>query len=279
MFTHRTECLVLATLLALTCPGIAHAVALSIYDIQYTTDPAGASPQDGNLVDCAGGIVTHKFAGSRPRLVLYDPDHSSGWGGIQVKDSTANELFGAVSVGDWVSLTNVLVEDHRGTTFLQYQSQNAPNHVVESTDNDLPEPIAVPLAEIAAPVEGPPDEWHVADHSAEKYESMWLKVENIAVIDMDLGKAADNYNLHNADGDAWASDYMNADSVGDYHPLVTIGQEFVSVTGILEQYTKPSAGWDYYQLLTTCSDDLVVPEPLSLVMLIAAVPLLARRRR
>ena len=32
---------------------------------------------------------------------------------------------GLVNVGDWVSVTNVLVEEYRGTTMLQYAPENS----------------------------------------------------------------------------------------------------------------------------------------------------------
>ena len=64
----------------------AHAAPLTIHEIQYTTDPAGASGHDGTIVDCAGGIVTHKFGGGKPKITLQDPAFPAGWGAIQVKE-------------------------------------------------------------------------------------------------------------------------------------------------------------------------------------------------
>jgi hypothetical protein len=47
-----------------------------------------------------------------------------------------------------------------------------------------------------------------------------------------------------------------------YHPSVERGQRFCGVAGILEQYTGDSEGiyYDYYQLLTRSSEDLVVDQ-------------------
>jgi hypothetical protein len=241
---------------------------LSIYDIQYTTDPAGDSPQAGNTVDCLGGIVTHKFRGGKPKLTLYSPDFSLGWGGIQVKDFTTNlDLFDAVAVGDWISLSGVLVEESRGSTLLLFDT--ASGFTVESPGNSLPTPIPVAPSDIAAPIQNtdPSDlGWYVADHSAEKYEAMWVQVQNVTVGAMGLGKAGDNYELTDAGGTCWAADYMNADATGLYHPYVATGRTFNSVTGIVEQYTNLSSGWDYYQLLTTSTAD-IVPEPSMCILL------------
>jgi hypothetical protein len=258
---------------------------LSIYDIQYTTDADGVSPQDGNVVDCLGGVVTHTSFLTKPRLYLQDPNRLDGWGAIAVKDWTGGSLVGSVSVGDWVSLTGVYIEEHRGNTFIQYgyESDNF-DFQIESTGNQVPDPLPVTPADFPAPVEGPPDFWLVADHAAEPYEAMWLTVSDVTVTATGLGKGPDNYNLHSADGDCWATDYLNDDNFSTYHISVFHGQQFQSVTGILEQYTYDygTQGYDYYQLMTTSSDGLLVPEPMTLVLLQAGVALLgwmrARRR-
>jgi len=229
---------------------------LSIYEIQYTTDPNGMSPQNGNIVDCAGGIVTHIRSGGRPRLVIQDPNHSDGWSAVQVKGWTS-DAFNNIVIGDWISLTNVLVEENKGTTFLQYQTENDPNLTIVSRDNSIPRPLVVKIDEISAPIEGI-DAWIVPDQTAEKYESMMIKVTNVHVSNTGYGKAFDNYALmSNNDPNlvCWASDYMNADKEKGliYHSIVEIDQDFCGVAGILEQYTGDSDGifYDYYQLLTT----------------------------
>jgi hypothetical protein len=235
-------------------------------------------------VDCAGGVVIHKFGGSAPRVLVCDPNSSTEWGGIQVKDwSTGAARDNGVSSGDWVSFGDIPVEDYRGTTFLQYDPliSATVSFSVDSTGNPLPAPVTLTAADVAAPVEGTPDFWLIADHAAEKYESLQITIENATVTALDLGKAADNYNLQTSAGDVWASDYMNPDAVGLYDPKVTLGQSFVSVMGILEQYTKirDTYGWDYYQVLPTSTDSLVVPEPGTLTLLVCAAGCLLRRRR
>ena len=238
---------------------------LSIYEIQYTTDPDGDSPLAGEVVDCLGGIVINKYPGYRPKLTLYDPCRPNSWGGIQVKDWISPfNMFNSVQVGDWVSFENVLVEEYRGNTTLQYQIGYGPEFTVVSTGNPMPTPLRVHLDEITSPYEGPPGDWYVEDHRAEKYEHMWLRVEKITVTCKDLGKARDNYVLQSFEypsdpnWSCWAADYINVDKNGDYHPYVELGSRFCDVEGILEQYTNPDYGWDYYQLLTTTTDDFIV---------------------
>jgi len=244
----------------------ASAQPLTIFEIQSNTIDGDASRLDYQLVDFTGGICVAKFAGSRPRLILQDPAFPDGWGGIQVKDWAAfdpdptKRLYEHVSIGDWVALTNVLVEEFRGTTFLQWQKPNSPSFTIVSRNNSIPPPKRVSVDDIAAPVGRAGDDWYVEDHSAERYESMRLYVTDVTVTEWDLGKAVDNYNLRSADqASCWAADYMNADAgVLGYHPFVTVARHFCAVGGVLEQYAVPSDGWDYYQLITLGTIDLAI---------------------
>jgi hypothetical protein len=242
------------------------AAELSIYDIQYTSEPNGESPQNGIIVDCTGGIVTHKAPTGKPRLIIQDPVYPDGWGAIQVKDLFGTEVFTDVNVGDWISLTNVLVEEYKGSTFLQYMEENNAGFEILSSDNPLPKPLVVTVDEIAAPVEGL-DTWLIVDHNAEKYEAMLIKVIDVSVKDTGYGKAYDNYRLaSNVDPNfiCWVSDYMNADKDRGliYHPYIEPGLNLCGVTGILEQYTGEQDGinYNYYQLLTTSTEDFTIDQ-------------------
>jgi hypothetical protein len=242
--------------------GAASADPLSIYQIQYTTSSDGSSDYDGQVVDCSGGIVVAKFGGSRPRVVLQDPNRPEAWGGIQVKDWIyPYDLYNDAQIGDWLEFTNMLVEEYRGTTFLHRQALHNPGHSVVSHGNALPVPVLVSATDIPAPVYDPgQDGWFVADHGAEPYESMRLVVRDVAVTAMDLGKAVDNYRLEDDQGNAcWAADYMNED-VGPwgYHEFVDIGKHFCAVAGVFEQYTLVTSGWDYYQLITLETPGLAI---------------------
>ena len=131
----------------------AKAQPVSIYQIQSNTTDGDQSAYEHQVVDCTGGICVGRFVGSRPRLVLQNPAYPDSWGGIQVKDWTNGDLFDSVELGDWVELSNVLVEEYRGTTFLQYQTPSNPSFRIVSRDNSLPPPILVSVADIPAPLE------------------------------------------------------------------------------------------------------------------------------
>ena len=167
------------------------ALGLSIYDIQYvdlTVDPAGSSPHDGSTVNCEGGIVVHKYGGSRPKVTLQDPTRPDGWGGIALKDWTVGQdMFNALAVGDQVTFYDVVVEEYRGNTLLRYGETSS--YAINESGKPLPAAKHVSLSEIAAPIEGPPGDWYVADHSAEQYEAMQLIISGVTVTAMGLGKA------------------------------------------------------------------------------------------
>ena len=246
----------------------ASGTTLSIYQIQYTTNPDGTSDWDTQRVNCTGGIVIHKWGGSRQRVILYDPNNPDGWGGILVKGDINTTPFDDVNLGDWVSLDSVTVYDwtnkSRGNTILYLDGTSTVN--VLSTGNPLPDPLVVDVNDVAVVYDPVFETCYVTDHRAEKYESMYIQVRNVTVGDVNVGKDLDNYSLNmSLDPNiyCWASDYMNKDKPGslDHLPIIQSGQHFCSVSGIFEQYSNVDFGWDYYQILTTKEDDLLIEQP------------------
>jgi hypothetical protein len=248
---------------------VAQGSILTIPDVQDTESPDGASPYNGKVIDCAGGVVIAKVAGGRPRLFLQNPNALDGWGAIQVK-GWVSDAFANVNLGDWGEIRETFVEEHRGTTFLQYWDANPdgsqPVLTVASHGHNLPGPLVVDVNEIKALehllVE---DVWVVADHRAERLESMLLQVREVVVVEKDLGKAQDNYELQSfrAPNDSgalcWASDYANQNRTKPdlYLPAMETGRRFRAVTGVLEQYTNLGEGYNYYQLLTLSEESVV----------------------
>ena len=243
---------------------------LSIYDVQFTADPSGDSPYNGETHDIVGGVVTHVWHGFNDRVYLQDPAHPT-WSAIVVKDGEGGELSNNVSVGDWVSFESIFIDEFRGTTFLQYRRDLAPDvlFTVESSGNTVPDPLLLTAAHLPVPVD-------LAQ--SEPYESMAVRLENVTVGLKDLGKADDNYELIQGSDIAWATDYMNVDAGAPYDPRIVTGAELLSITGMVEQYTKLSDGWDYYQLNTRSAAD-IVPEPATVSLLAVGLLVVARRRR
>ncbi len=220
------------------------ASALSIYDIQYSTGPDYLSPYLGETVDVTGGIATKVFVGGRTKITLQDPTLGDAWAGIQVVFDDPAQAEDIVR-GDQVDFFGVTVDEFRGNTQLIIETTSS--FMINSSGN-IVEPLVVSVSEIPVPTN--------ADLS-EKYEFMLLTVENVAVGDMDLGSHDDNYELVNAEGVCWASDYANYDLPPGEIYYVQPGDFFESVTGYLEQYQRIEQGWDYYQLLPRDAQDYV----------------------
>lgn len=257
------------------------AQAVTIYDVQYS-DAASSwqSALAGQTVNVTGGVVTYSALppGKQSfRVAIQDPAFAE-WGGVEIKIFSGT-LGQGVQVGDRVDLTNVRVDETtagRGTTYLLFdQTAYGSAFTVVSSGNAIPPTVVSPAVLGGGDTSGNPA-------LAERYEGMLLSVQDVTIGNMNLGSAADNYQLIGADGNCWASDYQNTGRVAGqkYAAGTTGGLEIASLTGIFEQYTKTSDGYDYYQLLPRSDADVVVPEPATATLLASAVlSLLAARKR
>jgi len=252
--------------------GSALAADLTIREVQFVPNPAtnDASAFRGGIHNVVAGIVTHVWHGFNDRVYLQDPNEAT-WGAIVVKDGEGGELSNSVNVGDRVRLDNIYVDEFLGTTFLQYRRTLAPDvsFTILDTGNPIPPPPILTAADVSNP----------ADRAAtEPYESMVISLEGVWVGQRNLGKASDNYELVHQSTVAWATDYMNVDAGAPYDPRIITGAFLQRITGVIEQYTKPADGWDYYQINTRFSAD-IVPEPATVWLLVAGAALMLTSRR
>ncbi|MFN3917164.1 MAG: T9SS type A sorting domain-containing protein [Flavobacteriales bacterium] len=112
---------------------------LSIYDIQFTTDPGGASPLNGQTVN-TGGIVTGTYTDG-----YFIQNNSGAWQGIHVFQPGHS-----VTRGDSITLTANVVEHFNMT-----QLSGVTNLIVVSQGNTLPAPAIISTAAVnTEPYEG-----------------------------------------------------------------------------------------------------------------------------
>jgi hypothetical protein len=116
--------------------------SVSIKDIQYTIDPSGTSPLNGEIVTISG-IVTAEHRGENPanggisHAYFFISDSTALWSGIQIyySDSTVAE-------GDSITLTGT-VDEYYGET----EIKDVTEFIRHSTRNPLPGPLEVTTAE------------------------------------------------------------------------------------------------------------------------------------
>ena len=126
---------ILISILALTL-SVGLMAQLSCYDIQYTDNPNGDSPYNGQSVTVQG-IVTAKNPGS----AFYIGDPGGGpWSGLYVfHGNTSNR----VELGDMVLLTGTVTEyfnltELTNVTASEVLSSNNPIPITTLSTNDLP---------------------------------------------------------------------------------------------------------------------------------------------
>jgi len=253
---------------------------LTIHQVQESNASLDwKSAYENQDVDVTGGVVT--YADMPPgkafyRVVIQDPTENQ-WAGVEVK-IISGVLGTSVQVGDRVDLTSVRVDESsstRGTTYLIFDPTTyGSGFTILSSGNAVSPTVVSPELLGGGDLSADPV-------NVEKYEGMLMQVQDVTVGLLNLGSHNDNYELISSGETCWASDYfnINRDSSELYHPWTAMGQYYTSVTGILEQYTKTSDGYDYYQLLSRSTSDMIVPEPASMLLLSGGMLWLAGRRK
>jgi len=149
--------------------------AVTVYEIQYTEDPSGDSPLNGQIVTVSGIVTATGYysSGNSNRFFISDPE-GGAWKGV----FCFNYDY-IVEVGDEVEFTAEVLEYYDLT-----ELSNINNLNILSTGNPVPEPVEVSTDDIAneeayegclvkvsmAEVSGTPDnygQWYVDDGSGE----------------------------------------------------------------------------------------------------------------
>ncbi len=127
---------------------------VTIHDIQYTTDPSGDSPYNGQTVQTTG-VVTAVGSGK-----YFIQSASGAWNGIFVFDSSYTP-----TEGDEITIT-ADVSEYNGLTELT----NVQSYEVVSSENVI-NPVTITTSQVAD----------------EQYEGVLVKVENAECTNADLG--------------------------------------------------------------------------------------------
>jgi len=130
---------------------------IPIPEIQRTDDPSGDSPYVGRVV-VTEGVVTGVFDNGE-RVFIQDPA-GGPWSGLLLFRPSER-----LQVGDWIRVTGE-VSEFKGLTEIAHGQVT-----VLGSGNPLPDPVAVPTGEAGQ----------------EQWESVLLRVENVIVVDPDLG--------------------------------------------------------------------------------------------
>lgn len=173
---------------------------VSIYDIQYTTDPNGISPYEGQVITTSG-IVT----GVRSNKNFYIQDGVGAWNGILVFQTT-----NTVAIGDSVLVT-AEVDEYNGLTDLTAVS----DVTIVTSANELP------LAEVI-----------LTGDMDEMYEGVLIKVENAIANSID----GSTWSVYNGTTDDSLAVYNGAFNVS-YTPEI---EHVYNITGIGHWYNGAS---------------------------------------
>lgn len=245
---------------------------------------------DDGVIDEITGVVVMNLEHMDYHMGRFHIEDASGqlWGGIMVVDEAENAGTGvlarSLTVGDSVTLYNVNYES--GGAF----GNDALYFGASSTFSVTPN-VGVPEA-----VEVTSDQLFVDNMTSigAEYQSMLIKVNQVAIDQMGIGPKDDNYAITDADGNvAWVADYANAGKLFSskcwdtayhhytcldtptaapwdplYNPISDdghggVGQYFASVEGLLEkqQDSVIDPTYSFYQLLTIDTESFTLGIP------------------
>ncbi len=117
-----------------TTPPVAN--IKKIYDIQFTTNANGDSPEVGNVVTTKG-VITGIIKNGPDRHAFFIQDSAAAWNGIYVYERNDSTLV----IGDSVEVTGTVAE-YNGLTELTFVS----NITVLNSGNTLPTPVVTTTA-------------------------------------------------------------------------------------------------------------------------------------
>ncbi len=166
---------------------------MSIHDIQYTTDPSGDSPHNGEIVKTKGIIMAKSSSG------YFIQEAAGNWSGIYVYDT---DSVNDVAVGDKVVVAG-MVDEHNNMT----QLKDIHFRTVLNSGNTLHDATTVTLDQIGEP-----------------YESVLIMVETVSCSNPDMGHG--EWEISDGTNTGVIDDLLFACTP-------TQDEQFTSITGVL----------------------------------------------
>jgi len=195
---------------------------VTIYDIQYTTDPSGDSPLKDSTVTVTG-IVTAEHRGDvranggLSGSYFHMQDASAPWSGIQVFYSGDY-----AAEGDSITITGT-VDEYFGNT----EIVDVTSYILHNSQNELPAPLEVTTADV---------------DSSEAYEGCLVRVTDVTVTEVEL----DQYHeFRVSDG----SGNVRIDTRAEFYYRAVLDDVLESLTGVVmysfgEYQIFPRLAWD-----------------------------------
>jgi len=209
---------VLLCVMALALTGLMFAEVLSCYDVQYTTNPSGASPYAGSVVTVEGIVVAEIFyTGTNTNnrgFMISDPE-GGPWSGLLIFTNQYSPQR-----GDKVQVTGTITEYYDFT-----EMSPTTGFQVISQGNPLPLPTLITTGSLSG-------------SSAEQWESVFVKVENVNVT-----STPNNYgefNVNDGSGACQIDDQCFPRS-GFSWPQMNVGQNWARIQGVVD-YSFSSYG-------------------------------------
>lgn len=179
-----------------TTPPVAN--IKKIYDIQFTTNANGDSPEVGNVVTTKG-VITGIIKNGPDRHAFFIQDSALAWNGLYIYERNDSSLV----IGDSVEVTGTVAE-YNGLTELSFVS----NITVLNSGNTLPTPVVTTTG----------------NANAEQWEGVLIKTLNAECVSNTNGFGMWEIN----DG---STSLLADDDIFAYHFTAVVGSDY-DVTGI-----------------------------------------------
>ena len=179
-------------------------VAKTIYDIQYTSNANGDSPELGNIVT-TNGVITGIVQNGPAKYSFFIQDSASAWNGLYIYALNDSSLL----IGDSVEVTGTVDEFNLGTASQNVtELSSVSNITVISSGNSLPSPVNVTTG----------------NANMEQWEGVLIKVNNAQCTSNSVGYGM--WSLDDGSGVIQADDeiyeYANSAIVSNSYNVVGI---------------------------------------------------------